>query len=128
MYKLELYEKELQATSKGREILNIIIQYAEEVTALINQNREVMVVWQRNKGPLFFTDIMGSGFNQDIIVKKEIQGKSLVSLIRRMAVVLQDYGSSGLKRAIDTHYLLVLEYAQSCDSLGQIFLKLRSDG
>jgi len=128
MYKLELYEKELQATPTGREILAVCIRHAEEVTGLVNHNRAVIVVWQRNKGPLFFADIMGSGFKLDATVSKEIEGISLMSLIRRMAVVLQECGSITLKKAIDSYFLLVMEYAQTCESLHQIFQKIRNNG
>jgi hypothetical protein len=125
MYKLELYEKELNATAKGREILNIAMQHVEEINRLINHNREVMVTWKRNKGPEFFMQFMGSGFDQLAVVTKEMDGISLRSLIRRMVVVLQDNGSRDLVTAIDQHLLLVLEYTTTCHSLHQIFQKLR---
>jgi Zn-dependent M16 (insulinase) family peptidase len=125
MYKLELYEKELKATANGREILNLVIQHAEEVTRLVNQNREVMVTWKRNHGPEFFSQLMASGFNVQATVPKELHGITLLSLVRRMAVVLQDYGSPELVATIDEYLLPVLDYTAGCDSLHQLFQKLR---
>jgi len=128
MYRIELYERELRSTSKGREILSLITKHIEEVSRLINHNRDVTVTWQRNKGPQFFTQFMGSGFDTSVVLKKENEHVSLASLIRRMAVVLQDYGSRSLVETIDTYLLIVLEYTETCDSLKQLFEKLKHHG
>jgi hypothetical protein len=127
MYRLEPYEKELQSTPRGRAISQLIDRHMGEVNWLINNNREVMVTWQRNKGPLFFSQFMATGFNAQEKMTKEIDGIPLGSLIRRMAVVLQDHGSPSLVQAIDEHLLLVLAYAHQCDSLHQIFQNLQAD-
>jgi len=42
-----------------------------------------------------------------------------------MAVVLQDHGSEKLRTVIDKYFLLFIVYAENCDSLLQIFNKLR---
>ena len=128
MYRIELYEQELQATATGREILALIERHFEEVSRLINHNRKVIVAWQRNKGAVFFSQFMGSGFDPEVTVKKEVDGIRLNSLIRRMAVVLQDHGSPSLVKTIDKYFLVVLGYAESCNSLNQIFQKLRQHG
>ena len=125
MYRLETYEQELKATKKGREILDLIMEHVDEVNQLVNHNREVMVTWQRNKGALFFSKFMGSAFDANAIVKKEMEGIQLFSLLRRMSVVLQDHGSKKLAEAIDTYFLLAVEYAENCDSLYQVFQKIR---
>lgn len=125
MYRIERYERELQSTEKGRELLDVITKHVEEVGALINHNREVMVTWQRNKGALFFSQFMESGFDDNAILKKEIDGVHITSLLRRMAVVLQDHGSTPLVCAIDGYLLPVLAYAENMESLQQLFQKLR---
>jgi hypothetical protein len=125
MYRLEIFEQELKATAQGRKILDVITQHMEELIQLINHNREVLVTWKKNKGPLFFSQMMGSGFNTDIVIKKEIEGIKLSSLVRRMAVVLQDHGSPPLALAIDEYLLIVLEYCCTCNSLQEIFKKIR---
>ena len=126
MYRLETYEQELKATEKGREILNLIMTHIDEVTKLVNHNREVMVTWQRNKGAVFFSQFMGSGFDANAVIKKEIDGVRISSLIRRMAVVLQDYGSVSLINTIDEYFISILTYAETFESLQQIFQKLRT--
>lgn len=125
MYRLEPYELELKSTPKGREILTLIMTHIDEVSNLINHNREVMVTWQRNKGALFFSQFMASGFETKVSVSKEVGGIRLSSLIRRMAAVLQDYGSPSLVSAIDQCLLPVLNYAETSDSLQYVFQKLR---
>ena len=125
MYRLEAYEHELRSTQQGRAILELVTLHVNEVNRLINHNREVMVTWQRNNGPVFFSQFMGSAFDPNAVFKKEIEGIYLPSLIRRMAVVLQDNGSKNLVAAIDKHLAFVLEYATDCNSLHQIFQKLR---
>jgi hypothetical protein len=126
MYRLEQYELELRSTAKGCEILEYLITHVAEVSRLINHNREVMVTWQRNKGAVFFADFMRTGFDADETMKKEIDGINLTSLIRRMAVVLQDHGSPELTKAIDQHLVLVLNYAEEVGSLKQVFQTLRA--
>jgi hypothetical protein len=128
MYRLELYEQELKSTRTGKEIMQLITMHIDEVSNLINHNREVMVTWQRNKGAVFFSQFMGSGFDTHAVVKNEMEGIHIASVIRRMAVVLQDHGSATLSKAIDQHLLLVLGYAEKCNSLNQIFQELRRHG
>lgn len=125
MYRIEIYEEELRSSKQGREILQLIMIHVDEVNRLINHNREVMVTWQRNKGAVFFSKFMGSGFNAGTVINKEEGPVRLSSLIRRMAVVLQDYSSKELSEVIDKYFLLVLEYAENCDSLHGIFKKIR---
>jgi hypothetical protein len=128
MYRIEPYEHELNSTAIGREILELITCHFEEVSGLINHNRHVIVTWQRNKGAEFFAQLMGSGFDPEMAVKKEIDGIQMTSLIRRMAVVLQDHGSPSLIKAVDKALLVVLGYAESCNSLAEAFQKLRQHG
>jgi hypothetical protein len=71
---------------------------------------------------------MGSGFDPEIAVKKEIGGVRLTSLVRRMAVVLQDHGSPSLIKTIDKYFLVVSGYTESCNSLAEVFQKLRQNG
>lgn len=126
MYRLERYEHELKSTPKGKEILELIMRHVEEVSTLINHNRAVMVTWQRNKGATFFSQFMASGFDETIPFKKEVDGILLASLVRRMASVLQDHGSVSLVNAIDANLVPVLTYAETTDSLQQLFQKLRT--
>jgi len=128
MYRVEVFEHELQSTVRGREILELITSHFEEINRLISHNRHVIVTWQRNKGAEFLSQLLGSGFDPGLSVDKEIDGIQLTSLIRRMAVVLQDHGSPSLVKTIDKYFLLVLGYAESCNSLAEVFQRLRQYG
>ena len=128
MYRIETYEHELKATAAGREILQLITTHADEVNRLINNNRAVMLTWQRNKGAVFFSGFLESGFDKDIMVTKETGGISLSSMVRRMAVVLQDHGSPVLSKTIDRYLMLVLSYSENEASLYQVFQKIRQHG
>jgi hypothetical protein len=128
MVKLELFERELNNTSGGRMIIESLTNHSDEVFNLINRNREVMVVWQRNKGPQFFADILASGFEPKAVVKKRIGDVSLAALIRRMASALQENGSAGLKKQIDNYFMIVINEVETSDNLFQVFLKLRQNG
>lgn len=128
MVKLELFERELNNTIGGRKIMAELAGNMDEVLHLINRNREVMVVWQRNKGPQFFADILASGFEPKAVVVKQIGDVSLAALIRRMAAALQENGSAGLKRLIYNYFLTIINEVQTSDNLYQVFLKLRENG
>ncbi|WP_426292187.1 hypothetical protein ACN9ML_19685 [Dyadobacter endophyticus] len=128
MVKLELFERELNNTIGGRKIMAELAGNMDEVLHLINRNREVMVVWQRNKGPQFFADILASGFEPKAVVVKQIGDVSLAALIRRMAAALQENGSTGLKKLIDNYFLTIINEVQTSDNLYQVFLKLRENG
>ncbi|GGH55146.1 hypothetical protein GCM10007423_62360 [Dyadobacter endophyticus] len=128
MVKLELFERELNNTIGGRKIMAELAGNMDEVLHLINRNREVMVVWQRNKGPQFFADILASGFEPKAVVVKQIGDVSLAALIRRMAAALQENGSAGLKKLIDNYFLTIINEVQTSDNLYQVFLKLRENG
>lgn len=127
MIKLELFERELNNTAGGRKIMAELAGSMEEILHLINRNREVMVVWQRNKGPQFFADILASGFEPKAVVKKRIGDVSLAALIRRMASALQEHGSAGLKKQIDNYFMIVINEVETSDNLFQVFLKLRQN-
>ena len=125
MYRLEIFENELKKTLTGKEILKVISRHFDEVIQLINYDREVLVTWKRNKGAEFFSRIIGSGLDAGIYVKKEIDSIKLTSLIRRMASILQERGSPALAKEIDKHLLVVVDYSTSCDSLEDVFKKIR---
>lgn len=128
MVNLELFERELGNTAGGRAILALLIDHGDEVLDLINRNRKVMVVWQRNKGPQFFADILVSGFEPKAVVKKQMGDVSLATLIRRMASALQENGSAELNKLIDDYFIAVINEVQASDNLYQVFLKLRQNG
>ena len=125
MYRLEVLEEQLVATPLGRQIRDVFEEHVEEVMMLINHNRRVTVVWHRNLGPEFITHAVRSGVEKDFEVPREIKGVHLTTLLRRMAAVLQENGSPGLARAIGNYSVLVLNWAQRCNSLHQVFDEIK---
>jgi len=126
MRKLEYFEKELNSSTDGKVVLKIIQQNMEEVISLVNHSRPVMVDWQRNHGPAFISSALDSGYNSGTKLKKEINGVTLQQLIRRMADVLQENGSHELSQAISRHLVMVLNFVNECNSLDELFKKIKS--
>lgn len=125
MYRLEILEEQLIATPLGQQIRDVFEEHVEEVMMLINHNRQVMVVWHRNFGPEFINHAVRSGVEKDFEVPGEINGIQFTTLLRRMAAVLLENGSPGLARAISNYLVLVLNWAQRCNSLQQVFEEIK---
>ena len=126
MRKLEYFETELNASPRGRAILGVVRAHMDEVTALVNGNRVVMVAWQRNKGPRFLMSAMDSGFDAYTPVKKEIDGVSLRRLLLRMADALQQAGSPALKASIARYAAAAMTAAEGCTSVADLFAAIRA--
>jgi hypothetical protein len=126
MRKLEYFEKELNASPTGREILAIVRTHMDEVNELVNRNRTVMVAWQRNKGPRFLMSTMDSGFDANTPVLKEIDGVTLPQLVLRMADALQQAGSQPLASTVSSYTGLALRAASECTSLAELFGRIRA--
>jgi hypothetical protein len=126
MRKLEYFEKELNASPTGREILALVRSHMDEVTTLVNRNRTVMVAWQRNNGPRFLMSAMDSGFDVNTPVQKEIDGVTLQQLVLRMADALQQAGSRPLAGTVASYTGLALKAANECTSLAELFGRIRA--
>jgi hypothetical protein len=125
MRKLEYFEKELNASPTGREILGVVRGHMDEVTTLVNTSRPVMVAWQRNHGPRFLMSAMDSGFTAHSKVTKEIDGVTLQRLLLRMGDALQQAGSPELTATVARFAAPVLNAADGCDSLSELFGRIR---
>jgi transcriptional regulator NrdR family protein len=128
LYHLDDIEDELNTTKVGKMVLETMRPHLEEVFEQIVDNREVTVVWHRNKGPAFFGYFLKSGFDKKTTIPIEIQGVTLQSMIRRMAAVLQEQGSTDLSNAIAEHIVLILKTCEECASLRQIIDKIKLAG
>jgi len=124
--KLEHFEKELGASSRGREILAVVRSHIDEVNELVNKNRTVMVAWQRNHGPRFLMSAVDSGFDENTPVTKEIEGVTLQGLLLRMADALQQAGSPELKASIARYAAPALTAAEECVSVADVFGRIRA--
>ena len=129
MYSLDTLDIRLRKTATGRKVVDVVVLYSEEVAYLINHHRGVMVTWNRNHGPEFISNVLKSGFEKDYQLNKEINGISITTLIRRMGAVLQDAGSSELRKAVGQYFFLALKMANECSSLEEVIQRIeRMDG
>ena len=124
MHKLEYFERELNASPTGREILDVVRGHMDEVAQLVNNNRTVMVTWQRNNGPRFLLSAMDSGFDENTPVQKEFDGVTLQRLLLRMADALQQTGSRTLASTISRFAVPVMNAANECNSLADLFRRI----
>ena len=126
MYDIDLLDIELRKTEAGSRLLSVFNVHVDEVFYLVSHHRQVKVAWQRNQGPAFVSGFLESGASPEAAFKKEINGVSLQTLIRRMAVALQDAGSPPLRKAIGDHIALILEWTNACNSLNDVLEKLKN--
>jgi Zn-dependent M16 (insulinase) family peptidase len=126
MYDIDALDIELRKTEAGSRLLSVFNAHVDEVFYLVSHHRQVMVAWQRNQGPAFVSAFLESGVSPDAKFRKEINGVSLQSLIRRMAAALQDAGSPPLRKAIGDNIALIMEWAGTCESMNHLLEKLKS--
>lgn len=125
-YDIDLLDIELRKTAAGTKLLQVFNAHVDEVFFLVGHHRQVIVAWQRNQGPAFIAAFLESGIAPGIKWKKEINGITLQSLIRRMAAALQDAGSPPLRKAIGDYISLIMEWTNACESLNDVLEKLKS--
>lgn len=118
--KLEDLEDRLQQSQTGKEVHAVFSAHAEEMMQLINHRRPVTVVWHRNHGPEFIGHVVKSGFEEDFEFPNEIEGVTIDKLLRRMASVMLDYASSGLRATIGKYYQLVMSWVGKVTNLSQL--------
>ncbi len=115
--KLEPFEAALRAMPEGDALAGAFETHVEEVISLINNNRRVGVIWQRNKGPLFVRAVMERYRSGDISIPDQVEDISLEMLLLQMAEALQRHGSSELRSAIAEHALQVFRLARERGAL-----------
>lgn len=114
--KLEYFEAALRRRPGGGELADAFEAHVEEVVGLINKNRRVAVVWQRNHGPAFLRAAVQGGVSEDVVIPKQVDGITLEMLLLRMADALQRHGSPELHRTIAERSLQILRWARECGS------------
>jgi hypothetical protein len=127
MQKIEYFEDKISGSPAGKEVIRIIQENIREVMNLINKNRAVMTIWQRNHGPEFIKSVLDGGEDIDNFqFQKQINDVSLQDLLLRMADALQDNGSIRLRKLIADYTLPVLVVARDCNSLNEVFFKINN--
>jgi len=90
----------LNQTPEGAQIASMIESHATEVIHLVNNNRRVTVTWHRYKGPKFLNESVLNAHNPAHVIPAEIDGVTRDTLLQRMARVLSQFGSAGLRASI----------------------------
>lgn len=89
-------QEEILATPAGKEYADAITQHAGEVQRLINTNRRVAAIWQRNGGPQIIQAALNMLQNRSQAFPVEIEGKPLADCLARIQKVLLRHSSPGL--------------------------------
>jgi hypothetical protein len=118
--KLEHLERRLKKSQTGRQIFDLLYTHAEEIFMLINQNRPVKVVWHRNNGPEFTAIIAKSGFENEVVVPKQVGEVKLEQLMLRISAAIQDQASPDLKKAIGIYYPVIAQWLGRFNNLSQL--------
>jgi hypothetical protein len=97
----------------GETLINLVKTHRIEVMHLINERREVKVVWNRYKGPVFVAHLMEKGKNRKHQLPEEIEGISPQQMLIKMSVVLEKYGSETLASDIEIYSTNILQLFQN---------------
>jgi hypothetical protein len=94
---------EIEATPKGMEYAELVSRHAEEVQILVNTNRRVATVWQRNGGPQILQSAIQMTQARNRRLPDEINGRSLADCLQTMRQILIRYGSRALAADLEKH-------------------------
>lgn len=114
---LEILEDYFKNTIAGSEIAFLIDTMKTEVLHLVNYNRKVTLAWRRKLGPSFLAQFLKSAETPGSLLVKEINGTTLQSLLRAMAVVLEEEGSISLREAVQKYSLSILNAVNEHDTV-----------
>jgi len=99
---LDLREKLLE-TAAGTKLVVLFETHQKEVLNLVNNNRNVTLIWHRHHGPAFTGYIAKSYRDPISSIPEHVKGITLQELLIKMATVLTENGSPTLKQAIERH-------------------------
>lgn len=91
---------DLLETAGGREYAELFRRHFEEVQTLINTNKRVAVVWQRNGGPLLAQLALNAVQNPDRPIPDDLNGVPLALCMNNILDILEKYGSDDLNSDI----------------------------
>ena len=123
--KLDYFETALRRRPGGAELADLFQAHIEEVLHLVNHNRRVAVVWQRNQGPTFIHEALAGRAPHEVVFPKEVNGVTLDVLLLRMADVLQRHGSLELRRTIADRSVQALRWAREAGSFSDMLQQLQ---
>lgn len=102
--------------------LDSVENHLSEIMNLINNNREVKVVWNKNKGPAFTGHLQKGMKEKNHKIPFEIEGVSRVQLALSISFALEKNGSPALKSWIDKYaedLILLLANGETIEEISQ---------
>jgi hypothetical protein len=118
--KIEELEALVRARPGGAALLEDLRPHAAEASYLVQRNRRVSTVWQRNGGPALIRALVDSGFDERVQIPASVGEATLETLLLAMADALQRHGSIELRRAIAGNAHEMLSCSRQCRTLAEL--------
>jgi hypothetical protein len=94
-------EADLLATQTGQQYVALVRKHVDEVRTLVNTNRRVGAVWQRNGGPQLVQATLHMLQFPEHRLPVELNGRSVVECLTRIQHILARYASPELVRDLE---------------------------
>ncbi|MFZ1789189.1 MAG: hypothetical protein WAT92_12780 [Saprospiraceae bacterium] len=111
---VEYLGQELDKTSTGQKIPQLVEKNQQEVLYLVNKHRPVTITWQRKQGPAFIAAFGRSVKHPGYIIPPIINRISLQNLLMSMASILEEHGSEALREDIQKYSLDIIALSRDC--------------
>lgn len=92
--------RDLEQSERGRNYLQTYDRHLSEVLYLVNRNRRVATVWQRQNGPKIIQHFIEGALGHGVPMPPALEGRSLLFSLDAIAAALLRYGSPDLKADI----------------------------
>jgi hypothetical protein len=122
---LERVRQEVRATPLGRRYEEVVKRHEREVLDLVNTNRRVGAVWQRNGGSQLVQGLLRMLQFRDQRLPSEINERPLPECLRKIQEILMRYGSAALAADLSEYGPRLIQstgltYAQMLASLQEM--------
>jgi hypothetical protein len=119
--------QQLVKSEEGARWIALAETHASEVIHLVNHKRRVTVTWHRNQGPQFLNEAIMNAHDVSHPIPLEIGGVTRETLLRRMAKVLADCGTAGLRAAVELNSEKITRRLQTATSLHDLIDAMGND-
>ena len=96
-------QAEIAATPGGQELAELARRHAEELQTLVNTNRRVATVWQRNGGPRIVDAVLRFLQQRGAPLPDRLDGLSPAEGLANIQQALMRHGSEALSRDLERH-------------------------
>lgn len=117
-------EELLIASTRGRELVDVVRLHSDEVRELINRGRRVTVVWRRFRGAAFVSSAIVAAREPDKTLAAQIGGISIETFLEKMYSALLSEASETLQAALQRHMNLFFTLAHDAPTFAEILERL----